>query len=173
MPELKHAENNSEQYSPTRRTFHIAAFNFLGALITFAMAIPTIAYLFVPSRSRKQTVWVDAGDIGKLEPGVPVELSFQQSTVDGWRHLTEKKTAWVVKEPDNNVVAFGPLCTHLHCAYHFETDLKQFMCPCHGSYFSMDGKVVSGPAPRPLDRYLTKVDNNRLQIGDLKESSEA
>lgn len=173
MSELKTTENKTEAYTPTRRAFHIVVFNLLGAIITFAMAIPTVLYLFVPGKSRKPSGWVDAGDISKLDTGVPVELSFQQLTVDGWRQTTEKKTAWVVKEPDNGIVAFGPLCTHLHCAYHFESQLSQFVCPCHGSYFSIDGKVVSGPAPRPLDRYVTKVDNNHLQIGELKESSEA
>src|SRR5580704_14972432 len=173
MPELKTTETNPEVYGPTRRAFHIAVVNILGAIIGLALAIPTLVYLFVPGKSRKQSGWVDGGDVSKLETGVPVEVSFQQLTVDGWRQTTVKKTAWVVKEPDSSVVAFGPLCTHLHCAYHFETQLGQFMCPCHGSYFSIDGKVVSGPAPRPLDRYVTKVDNNRLQIGELKEYSEA
>jgi hypothetical protein len=27
-----------------------------------------------------------------------------------------------------------------------------------------------GPAARPLDQYQTRVENNRLQIGELKES---
>ena len=38
------------------------------------------------------------------------------------------------------------------------------------SEFSIDGKVLAGPAPRPLDRYLTKIENNRLQIGELRQS---
>ena len=105
MSELKPAENNHEEYGPTRRAFHIAVVNGLGALIGLAMAIPTLAYLFIPGRSRKQSGWVDAGDISKLQTGVPVEFSFEQSPVDGWRKVTEKKTAWVVKEADNRIVA--------------------------------------------------------------------
>ena len=40
------------------------------------------------------------------------------------------------------VTAFGPQCTHLGCAYHWEQGKKQFLCPCHTSVFSIDGKVI-------------------------------
>jgi Rieske Fe-S protein len=33
----------------------------------------------------------------------------------------------------------------------------------------MDGKVLSGPAPRPLDRYATKIENGKLLLGGLIE----
>jgi menaquinol-cytochrome c reductase iron-sulfur subunit len=36
----------------------------------------------------------------------------------------------------------------------------------------MDGKVVSGPAPRPLDRFETKVEGNKLLIGGLQTSED-
>ncbi|MDP9169747.1 MAG: Rieske 2Fe-2S domain-containing protein [Acidobacteriota bacterium] len=154
-----------------RRTFQLAVIYVLGALISLALAIPTIIYLFVPPRARKQSGWVDAGDISGLTPGSPVEMSFQQSRVDGWRVVTEKKTAWVVKTPDNHIVAYGPHCTHLGCAYHWDESLKQFACPCHSSFFSIQGAVLAGPAPRPLDRYTTQIRNNRLQVGPLKPVS--
>jgi menaquinol-cytochrome c reductase iron-sulfur subunit len=161
----------SETYGSTRRAFHLAAVYILGALIGLALAIPTALYLLIPPRPRKQSNWIDAGDISALTPGSPVELSFQQSRLDGWKLVTEKRTAWVVKEADNKIVAFGPQCTHLACAYHWEASDNKFMCPCHGSYFSIDGKVLAGPAPRPLDRYATKIQNDRLQIGELKQST--
>jgi menaquinol-cytochrome c reductase iron-sulfur subunit len=79
--------------------------------------------------------------------------------------------AWAVKEPNSEIVAFGPQCTHLACAYHWEAESSEFKCPCHGSVFSIEGKVLAGPAPRPLDRYLTKIKNNHLQLGELKQST--
>jgi menaquinol-cytochrome c reductase iron-sulfur subunit len=157
--------------SSTRRGFHLIVLNVLGALIGLALVLPTLVYLLVPPKQRKSGDWIDAGDISQLTPGAPVELSFQKTRLDGWRLVTEKRTAWVVKEPDNKIVAFGPQCTHLGCAYHFEASANQFVCPCHNSFFALDGKVTAGPAPRPLDRYVTKIDSTRLQIGELKPSN--
>ncbi len=158
--------------SMPRRAFHLAVIYVLGGLIGLGLTIPAIMYLLIPPRSRKQSAFVDAGDVSQITPGTPVEMSFQQSRIDGWRVVTEKKTAWVVKGADNKIVAFGPQCTHLGCAYHWDEGVKEFECPCHASYFSIQGKVLAGPAPRPLDRYVTRVQNNRLQIGPLKNSAD-
>jgi quinol---cytochrome c reductase iron-sulfur subunit, bacillus type len=172
MPESK-LSDLAEAQGSTRRAFHLAVVYVLGALIGLAMAIPTILYLLVPPKPRKQSGFIDAGDISQLTPGIPVAVSFQESRLDGWRLETEKKTAWVVQEPSTNkIVAFGAQCTHLACAYHWEMTSSTFVCPCHGSVFAIDGKVLDGPAPRPLDRYLTKIENNRLQIGELQQSKE-
>ena len=80
---------------------------------------------------------------------------------------SEKTTAWVVKTSDTQAIAFSPQCTHLGCAYHWDQNSKNFLCPCHTSTFSIDGAVLSGPAPRPLDRYEVKIAGNQLQIGPL------
>jgi len=34
---------------------------------------------------------------------------------------------------------------------------KQFLCPCHGGVYDRDGRVVSGPPPRPLERLNVRV----------------
>lgn len=151
----------------TRRGFHLIVLNLLGALVTAAIALPTVVYLLFPPKDRNGNGFIDVGDISQLTPGTPVEMTFQKTRYDGWRLVTEKKTAWVVKTGDNAVTAYGPSCTHLGCAYHWENN--QFLCPCHNSFFSIDGKVTAGPAPRPLDRYVTKIDGARLQVGELKQ----
>jgi menaquinol-cytochrome c reductase iron-sulfur subunit len=154
----------------TRRGFHIAFIYGLWSVIAAALSAPAALYLLLPPKLRKAPDWVDAGDVSKLEPGVPVEMVFRQNRVDGWKILSEKTTAWVVKTADSKVVAFGPQCTHLGCAYHWDDNRSEFLCPCHTSIFRIDGTVVSGPAPRPLDRYDTKVAGGKLMLGALHES---
>ncbi len=151
----------------TRRGFHLILLNLLGALVTAAIALPTLVYLLFPPKNRGGNGFIDVGDISQLETGVPLEMTFQKTRLDAWRLVTEKKTAWVVKSADNKITAFGPQCTHLGCAYHFEAG--RFLCPCHTSYFGLDGKVTGGPAPRPLDQYVTKIDGTKLQVGELKQ----
>ena len=172
MPEYNAVETETEEgQGATRRAFHLAAIYVLGGIIGLAMAIPTILYLLLPPKGRQSSGYIDAGDLNQFEPGMPVAVSFERNRIDGWRVETQKGTAWVVKEANNGILAFGPQCTHLACAYHWDVDKHQFVCPCHGSIFSIDGKVVAGPAPRPLDRYVTRIENNRLQIGELKQSN--
>jgi len=154
----------------SRRKFYVIAIYGLWSVIAAALSIPAAVYLLLPPKLRKAPEWVDAGDVSQLQPGVPVEMVFRQNRVDGWKVESEKTSAWVVKLADSRIVAFGPQCTHLGCAYHWDDNRHQFLCPCHTSVFSADGKVVSGPAPRPLDRYETKVDGQKLLLGPLEQA---
>jgi menaquinol-cytochrome c reductase iron-sulfur subunit len=151
--------------SPTRRAFYIGFINGAMGLIGLALAVPAAIYLLFPPKLRKGEQWVEAGDLSAIPTGTPTEISFERTRVDGWKVTKEKATAWVVKKPGNDVIAFTPQCTHLGCAYHWDGPSHSFLCPCHTSVFSIDGKVLGGPAPRPLDRYMTKIEAGKLEIG--------
>ena len=155
----------------TRRSFYGVVINGLMGLITAAIALPAAAYLLVKPNSNKKAQWIDAADLTQLQPNKPQEVTFHRKRVDAWRTTNDKTTAWVVKKGDNSVVAFAPGCTHLACAYHWEDAKNEFVCPCHASTFSIDGKVTGGPAPRPLDRYATRVDGSKLLISPQVERS--
>ncbi len=164
-----------EQFAPqatTRRSFFIGAIYALWGIIAAALSLPALVYLFFPPKARKTDEWVDVGDVAKLTPNEPVEMTFRRNRIDGWKIISEKTTAWVVKFPDKRVAAFGPQCTHLGCAYHWEEGKREFLCPCHSSVFAVDGKVLSGPAPRPLDRYQARLQGTRLLLGALQQSPE-
>jgi menaquinol-cytochrome c reductase iron-sulfur subunit len=156
----------------SRRNFFVIAIYGLWGAITAALGLPALAYLLIPPKAKSNEEWVEAGDIGRLEPNIPVEMTFRRTRVDGWKVISEKGTAWVVKSAGDKVTAFGPQCTHLGCAYHWDETKDHFLCPCHTSIFASDGRVVSGPAPRPLDRYQTRLNGSKLLLGKLGEAAE-
>ncbi|HME05843.1 MAG TPA: ubiquinol-cytochrome c reductase iron-sulfur subunit [Bryobacteraceae bacterium] len=157
----------------TRRNFSAAAIHGIWALMVASLGIPALAYLLMPAKIRRKNDWVEAGDVTRLIPQVPLEVAFRRNRVDGWRVISEKSTAWVVKFPNGVLVAYAPQCTHLGCAYHWDQRKTEFICPCHNSVFSLDGKVQAGPAPRPLDRYQIKVEGKKLLLGPLQSTSQA
>lgn len=157
---------------PTRRNFFYQTLIYVfNVIMGVAVAIPAFLYLFLPPRTKKSEQWVDAADLTQIPVGTPQEVTYRITKVDGWKVTSEKATAWVVKAADNKVTAFSPRCTHLGCAYHWDEASKHFICPCHTSAFSIDGRVLAGPAPRPLDRYTTRIAGNELQIGPLQHEA--
>ena len=168
MKVLTKAESGNEI---SRRRLCVTTIYSIWALICSALVTPALVYLFLPPKVRRDSVWVEVGDIAKLEPRVPAEMIFRKTRIDGWKVTSEKQIALVVKFSDQNIAVFGAHCTHLGCAYHWEESKSEFLCPCHSSFFSIDGQVISGPAPRPLDRYEIKIDNGKLMLGALRESA--
>jgi len=154
-----------------RRNFFVVAIYGIWGLIAAALSVPAFVYLFFPPKVRRESEWVEAGDTASLAANQPVEMVFRRNRVDGWKVVSEKDTAWVVKHADGSVTAFGPQCTHLGCAYHWEEGKNEFVCPCHNSAFNADGQVVGGPAPRPLDRYDIRIQGDKLLLGSLRRSS--
>lgn len=162
----------SEEQGSDRRVFCLSCIYGLSSLMGVALAVPAGLYLFLPPKTRKEAEWVDAGDLGQLEGQNPQEVAFRRIRMDGWKVTSEKGSAWVVKLSEKEVVAFSPACTHLGCAYHWNDRQHEFQCPCHGSAFGVDGRVLRGPAPRPLDRYEVKLEGSELWLGRLRKSNE-
>jgi len=153
----------------TRRSFYSVIINLMGAAMAAVIAVPAAAYLLLRPKSESQDDSIEIGDLSQLPVGKPREVTFFRTRSDGWKRIREKTSTWVVRDKDNSVAAFVPQCTHLGCAYHWEGEQNQFVCPCHNSVFAMDGSVVAGPAPRPLDRYLTQIDGGKLLIRSPQE----
>lgn len=76
----------------------------------------------------------------------------------------------VLVNTDQGLKAISTDCTHLGCKSYWEPDNDRFFCPCHDGVFDVNGNVVSGPPPRPLDRYEVEVDENDNVFVLLQES---
>lgn len=55
--------------------------------------------------------------------------------------------------PEGGLVVLYAVCTHLGCLPKWEPVNDRFACPCHGSQYQIDGRYITGPAPRGLDRF--------------------
>jgi len=49
--------------------------------------------------------------------------------------------------------AMAASCTHLDCTVQHRPDLGIIWCACHNGRYDLDGNNISGPPPRPLERY--------------------
>jgi Rieske Fe-S protein len=80
---------------------------------------------------------------------------------------TFEQTARVyVGRDERGLFAVNATCTHLGCTVkHVGVGLAptQFECPCHGSQFDVEGRVLAGPATRALERVrLTLASDGRV-----------
>ncbi|HEV2707288.1 MAG TPA: FAD-dependent oxidoreductase [Pyrinomonadaceae bacterium] len=57
----------------------------------------------------------------------------------------------VYKDDSENLYACSAVCTHMGCIVHWNSAERSWDCPCHGSRFNYDGKVIQGPANKDLE----------------------
>jgi cytochrome b6-f complex iron-sulfur subunit len=79
-----------------------------------------------------------------------------------WAVWTAKKvslgdTPVIVVRTSGGFRAFSAVCTHLGCLVEWNEGHREFDCPCHAARFDSEGKVIGGPAPRPLRALTARV----------------
>jgi cytochrome b6-f complex iron-sulfur subunit len=55
-------------------------------------------------------------------------------------------------------------CPHLGCKVAWAPAAGAFRCPCHGSVYNLIGEYESGPAPRGMDRFPIKIENDHVIV---------
>lgn len=155
----------SEGKQISRRSFLAIATWVIGGFIGVAMAIPGIAYIIGPALKRDERQdWIRLASTSKVELGTPNLFKVKIQRQTGWIVNEEEISVYVLTDNGRDFVAMSNICTHLGCRVRWISDQEQFFCPCHNAVFAKDGKVVSGPPPRPLDRYQVKVEDDQLFV---------
>jgi Rieske Fe-S protein len=155
----------SDEKRINRRDFLGIATWAIGGLMGVAMGIPAIAYVLGPVLQRENAQnWIRLGAISKVEIGTPALFKAKIERKTGWIVSEEEIAAFVLTENGRDFIAMSNVCTHLGCRVRWIADQEQFLSPCHNGIFDKAGNVVSGPPPRPLDRYEVKVENDQLFI---------
>jgi glycine/D-amino acid oxidase-like deaminating enzyme/nitrite reductase/ring-hydroxylating ferredoxin subunit len=63
--------------------------------------------------------------------------------------------------------AVSPVCTHLGCQVTWNPAERSWDCPCHGSRFTPDGRVINGPAVTDLAR----VDTGEAEVAPSRDAA--
>lgn len=133
--------------------------------VAAALAVPLISYFVSPTVGRKrQEIRIPLIAASDVPLNNPIFVTYQETVQDGWIKSTENQGAWAVTTDGKTFTVFDPHCTHLGCLYAWNPGLKRFQCPCHGSVFGIEGRVIAGPAPRPLDRLPFTIQNGMIVL---------
>ena len=148
-----------------RRQFVKVVLVSVATFMTAAIGLPAIAYLISPAaKTQAADIWIPLGPLENYPIGVPTLFTFTRTRVNGWEKTVNSYGVYVVRYNETDHKVFSNVCTHLSCRVNWREEPPDFHCPCHNGVFDIEGQVVAGPPPRPLDQYETKVEDGTLYI---------
>ncbi len=134
-----------------RRNFLKVVTSILGLGALGAFAYPVFRFLLpVEGAARAQKIEI---------PKAEIPLGGTKDVMIG------ATPAIIINTKDKGVLAFSRVCTHLGCLVKYDPQRQIFICPCHAGMFDLEGKVISGPPPKPLPKFSVRVEGNNLVIG--------
>ncbi|WP_290664881.1 Rieske (2Fe-2S) protein [Ignavibacterium sp.] len=124
-----------------RRDFlnYILSISGLGFIVS--VLYPIIAYLKPPRQSEVEVSNVLACKLSELEKESYKIIRFGN------------KPVILIRTVEDKLVAFSATCTHLDCTVQYRKDFGTIWCACHNGKYDLTGRNISGPPPKPLDKY--------------------
>jgi cytochrome b6-f complex iron-sulfur subunit len=124
-----------------------------GALASLASFLyPVIRFLNPPLITEAAVNEVSGGKVQDLNPNSGKIVRFGN------------KPALLVRVSETEWKAFSAVCTHLNCTVQYRASTEQIWCPCHNGTYDLNGRVVSGPPPNPLEEYVTNIRGDEVVI---------
>ncbi len=136
------------------------------------LGIPGAVFVIGPSQVRSQGDWVPVGPTDAIPLNQPTLINTTVAKQRGWVVEQQELSVFVSTTDGAEFVALSDRCTHLACRVRFveeaeATGAPGYFCPCHNGFFDASGGIVTGPIPRPLDRFETKVEDGQLFVKEI------
>jgi len=148
-----------------RREFVTVVTVAVGTAIGAVVGLPAIGYILTPAvKVQESEAWVPIGPLANFPVGVPTLISFVRSKVNGWEKTANSYGVFVIRGEGDQIKTLSNVCTHLSCRVNWDDASQQFKCPCHDAAFDINGGIIHGPQPRPLDEYEFKIEEGNLLI---------
>lgn len=142
---------HTEKEVITRRDF-LGRFINLGLFVTLSsLILPAIAYILPVTRQGSTGSFSDVGGVDDFP-------------VWGSKKVILGGSGIMVVRTGDGFRAYSAICTHLGCLVSWDDKKREIVCPCHAGIFDFEGRVVSGPPPRPLPTHQVSVVNGRVMV---------
>lgn len=92
----------------------------------------------------------------------PERLRLTKGELPAHGALVYRQARMAIIRDAASLYALELICTHLGCTV--SVTPGDLVCPCHGSRFDREGKVLTGPADRPLKRYAVQEDESGFVV---------
>lgn len=153
-----------EKAEITRRNFLQVAFAFVGGLASLAItgigARFLIGNAFIDGVKKR----VPIASLEDLPAKKVHKLVYSFKTKDAWRDSLKTGTIFAYSEDGENYRVLSGTCSHLGCVVKWQDENEHFACPCHAGFFDLEGKVVSGPPPKPLNQIEAFTEDGNLVV---------
>jgi len=106
---------------------------------------PAVRFMNQPAVPEASVNEVAAGKTQDLKPNSGKIIKFGS------------RPALLIRVSETEWRAFSAVCTHLNCTVQYQENTHQIWCACHNGTYDLNGKVVSGPPPAPLEEYAVNV----------------
>lgn len=158
-------QNASNPEEMGRRSFLTGIIGVVAGAVAALVGLPAIGYIVSPGvKQANEDTWITLGPLSSLTPGVPAGFPFSRAIRDGWVESSQTGVAYAITHDGQTVRVLSDICTHLSCRMTWHADGQMFVCPCHDGFFDADGKLISGPPPRPMDEFESKIEDGQIMI---------
>lgn len=149
----------------TRRKFMEIGIYGITGTITVVSGVALARFAVGPSFEKEESKWIeiDAQDLDRAGQNF-TQVVLEWEKKDGWLTAKAKSLAYVKQVSANEVVAINATCSHLGCIVTWKDEQKIFQCPCHNGRYDAQGRVISGPPPKPLRRHKAKIEDGRILL---------
>ncbi|MEZ5428887.1 MAG: Rieske (2Fe-2S) protein [Pyrinomonadaceae bacterium] len=154
--------SNETSARPDRRKFLSLIPLGVFGVIAGSLGLASKRFLEPQNVSAASENWKILGAVSEIGGEEPIAKTVTVESQTGWSKTIEDMTVYVLPKHDNKVLS--SVCPHEGCPITWDAERKNFLCPCHDSFFQDDGKRLSGPAQSDLTAMETKVENGKLQI---------
>jgi Rieske Fe-S protein len=162
----------------TRRTFLGWWLGVLLMTTVAAVAGPVAVYLLptqLPNRRKAKIRVALATPVDELKEGAatrfdsPPGMAFVMADGGELNAAGDPTFGGFLTRDQGTLRAFAITCPHLGCSYAFDDGKRHFVCPCHGSEFALDGRVLHGPATSPLSHltWQTGPGANEIEVDGI------